>query len=59
MKRKKEPASDGYAFTFHGSFTARGKAEARAKKRDGFVISRVPRGMRKRRYIVMTERVPF
>jgi len=58
MKRKK-PASDGYAFTFHGSYTSKDKAESKAKRRDGFVISRVPRGRRKRRYIVLTERMPF
>ncbi len=44
---------------FHGSFTDKGKAETKAKKRGGFMISRIPRGMRKRRYIVLTERVPF
>ena len=59
MKRKKKPATDGYAYTFHGSFTSKAKAENKAKKRDGFLISRVPRGTNKRRYIVLTERVPF
>jgi hypothetical protein len=59
MKRKKKPATDGYAYTFHGSFTSKAKAESKAKKRDGFLISRVPRGTSKRRYIVLTERVPF
>ena len=44
---------------FHGSYNSKDKAEAKAKKRGGFLISRVPRGMRKRRYIVLTERVPF
>jgi hypothetical protein len=59
MKRKRKPAGEGYAFMFHGSYTAKNKAEAKAKKREGFVISRVPRGTHKRRYIVLTERVPF
>ena len=59
MKRKKRPATEGYAYTFHGSFSSKQKAESKAKKRDGFLISRVPRGMNKRRYIVLTERVPF
>lgn len=59
MKRKKKPATDGYAYAFHGSFTSKAKAESKAKKRDGFLISRVPRGTNKRRYIVLTERVPF
>lgn len=59
MKRKKKPAGEGYAFTFHGSYTAKDKAESKAQKRGGFVISRVPHGMRKRRYIVLAERVPF
>ena len=59
MKRKSKPASEGYAFMFHGSYSAKAKAEAKAKKRGGFLISRIPRGMRKRRYIVLTERVPF
>ena len=59
MKRKKQPAGEGYAYTFHGSYSAKAKAERKARKRDGFVISRVPRGTRKRRYIVLTERVPF
>lgn len=58
MKRNR-PASDGYAFTFHGSYMSKDKAEKKAKRRGGFVISRFPRGMKKRRYIVMTERVPF
>jgi hypothetical protein len=58
MKRKKKPAGEGYAYMFHGSFTSKDKAEAKARKRDGFLISRVPRGMKKRRYIVLTERVP-
>lgn len=59
MKRKKRPASEGFAFTFHGSYSSRERAESKAKKRGGFLISRIPRGMRKRRYIVLTERVPF
>lgn len=59
MKRRKRPAGDGFAFMFHGSFRDKAKAEAKAKRRGGFLISRIPRGMRKRRYIVLTERVPF
>jgi hypothetical protein len=59
MKRNKKPAGEGYAFTFHGSYSSKEKAERKAVKRDGFLISRVPRGMKKRRYIVLTERVPF
>ena len=60
MKRKKKrPATEGYAYTSHGSFSSKEKAENKARKRDGFLISRVPRGMKTRRYIVLTERVPF
>lgn len=59
MKRKKKPAGEGFAYTFHGSYNSKQQAETKAKKRGGFLISRVPRGMRKRRYIVLTERVPF
>ena len=59
MKRKKNPAGEGYAYMFHGSFTSKDKAEVKARRRDGFLISRVPRGMKKRRYIVLTERPPF
>ncbi len=59
MKRRKKPAGEGFAYLFHGSYSSEDKAEAKAKKRGGFLISRVPRGMRKRRYIVLTERVPF
>lgn len=58
-KSRKKPAGEGYAFSFHGSYTGKEKAEAKARKRGGFVISRVPRGINKRRYIVLTERVPF
>ncbi len=59
MKRKKRPAGEGYAFTFHGSYSEKGKAETKARRRGGFLISRIPRGMKRRRYIVLTERVPF
>jgi hypothetical protein len=59
MKRTKRRAGEGFAYMFHGSYNSREKAEAKARKRGGFLISRVPRGMRKRRYIVLTERVPF
>jgi len=59
MKRKKKPAGEGYSFEFHGSYSEKGKAQAKAKKRGGWLISRVPRGTSKRRYIVLTERVPF
>ena len=59
MKRKKKPAGEGYAFTFHGSYSSKERAESKARKRDGFLISRIPRGMKRRRYIVLTERVPF
>jgi hypothetical protein len=59
MKRTKKKASEGYAYTFHGSYNIKARAEVKAKKRGGFFISRIPRGMRKRRYIVLTERVPF
>jgi hypothetical protein len=59
MKRKKRPAGEGYAFTFHGSYSSKEEAERKARKRDGFLISRIPRGMKRGRYIVLTERVPF
>jgi len=59
MKRKKKTAGEGYAFTFHGSYTSKEKAESKARKRGGWLISRVPRGMSKRRYIVLTQQVPF
>ena len=58
-KRKSKRASNGYAFTFHGAYSTKGDAEAKAQKRGGFFISRVPRGTHKRRYIVLTEKVPF
>lgn len=58
-RHKGKHASEGYAFTFHGSYLDKQKAEAKAEKRKGFVISRVPRGMNRRRYIVLTERTPF
>ena len=59
MRRGKKPAGEGYAFMFHGSYTSKGKAETKARKRGGLLISRVPRGMSTRRYIVLTERTPF
>ena len=59
MRRNRKRASEGYAYTFHGSYIDKQKAEAKADKRKGFVISRVPRGMNRRRYIVLTERTPF
>lgn len=59
MKRRNRPAGEGYAFEFHGSYGTKTKAERKAKKRGGFVIVRVPRRMKRRRYIVLTERVPF
>lgn len=59
MTRKRKAASDGFAFTFHGSYSSKEKAERKARRRGGFLISRIPRGTRKRRYIVLTEKVPF
>ncbi len=59
VKKQKKPASDGYAFSFHGSYLSKDAAQKKAKKRGGFVISRFPRGQRKRRYIVLAEQVPF
>jgi hypothetical protein len=59
MKRRKKTAGDGYAYAFHGSYSEKAKAQSKAKRRGGWIISRVPRGMNKRRYIVLTERVPF
>ena len=59
MKRKRKPAGEGFAYIFHGSYNSQQQAKAKAKRRGGFLISRIPRGMRKRRYIVLTERVPF
>ena len=59
MKRKKKPSGDGYAYTFHGSYSDKSKAQSKAKRRGGWLISRVPRGTSKRRYIVLTEQVPF
>ena len=59
MKRKKKPAGEGYAYEFHGSYSEKSKAESKAKRRGAWLISRVPRGPSKRRYIVLTERVPF
>lgn len=58
-KTKRKPATDGYLYEFHGSYLSKEKAKAKAKKRGGFVISRVPYRQNKRRYIVLTERVPF
>jgi hypothetical protein len=60
MKRKKhKPAGEGYAYEFHGSYSEKSKAQSKAKKRGGWLISRVPRGTSKRRFIVLTEKVPF
>ncbi len=60
MRRKrKKPAGEGYAYMFHGSFSEKDRAERKAKRRGGWLISRVPRGMSQRRYIVLTERTPF
>jgi hypothetical protein len=59
MKRKKKPAGQGYTYEFHGSYREKEKAERKARRRGGWLISRVPRGMSKRRYIVLTERTPF
>ena len=59
MKRRKKNAGEGYAFTFHGSYSSKAKAESKARKRGGWLISRVPRGTSKRRYIVLSEQVPF
>lgn len=59
MKKKHRPSGDGYAVTFHGSYNSKDKAIAKAKKRDGVVLSRLPRGMKRRRYIVITGKVPF
>ncbi len=59
MKRRQKPAGEGHAFMFHGSYSSKDRAERKARKRGGFLISRVPRGMSKRRYIVLTERTPF
>ena len=58
-RRKRKHSSEGYAYTFHGSYLDKQKAEAKAAKRRGFIISRVPRGMNRRRYIALTERTPF
>jgi len=58
-KPRRRPSSEGYAVSFHGSYRDKAPAENKAKKRGGFVISRVPRGTSKRRYIVCAERVPF
>lgn len=58
-RRKRRTAGDGTFYSFHGAFSDKSKAEAKAKKRRGFVISRVPRGQHKRRYIVLGEKVPF
>ena len=58
-KNKRRPAGEGYAYSFHGSYTDKAKAMAKARKRGGWVISRVPRLINKRRYIVIAESVPF
>jgi hypothetical protein len=58
-RKRKKPAGEGYAYTFHGSYSEKSKAKSKAKKRGGWLISRVPRGTSRRRYIVLTERVPF
>lgn len=58
-KKRRRGAGEGTFYSFHGAFTNKEKAEAKAKKARGFVISRVPRGQNKRRYIVLGEKVPF
>ena len=63
--RPRRNASEGYAYSFHGSFTRKGDAEAKARKvrrelGEGWYISRKARGAGLR-YIVMgpSSGVPF
>jgi hypothetical protein len=58
-KKRKKSAGEGYAYLFHGSYTSKPRAETKAEKRGGWLITRVPRGSSKRRYIVLTERTLF
>jgi hypothetical protein len=58
-RAKRNRATEGYAFEFHGSYSNKAKAKAKAKKRKGFVVSRKISGQRGLRYVVMTERAPF
>jgi hypothetical protein len=46
-------------YMFHGSFTSKTKAEAKARARGGFFVSRKLPGRQGIRYVVMTERAPF
>ncbi len=43
MKRRKKPAGEGYAFTFHGSYTEKESRNQGSEARR-FLISRIPRG---------------
>ena len=62
-KGRKRNYGDGYAFEFHGSFTSKTKAEAKARKVGGFTVSRkVFHGPSGLRHVVMKQRdssVPF
>jgi len=37
---QEETSWEGYAYMFHGSYSSKEKAESKARKRDGFLISR-------------------
>lgn len=58
-KTRHRRATEGMGYMFHGSFTSKAKAEAKARQRDGFFVSRKLPGRRGLRYVVMTERAPF
>ena len=64
-RARKKPAGEGYGYSFHGSFTRKGDAEAKARKvrrelGEGWYISRKARGAGLR-FIVMgpSSGVPF
>jgi hypothetical protein len=58
-KTRHRRATEGMGYMFHGSFTSKTKAEAKARARGGFFVSRKLPGRQGIRYVVMTERAPF
>jgi hypothetical protein len=62
-RRRKNYPTEGTYVEFHGSYSSKGRAVAKArtvkgKYGKGWIKEVRPRGMG-RRYVVMTERVPF
>lgn len=59
-RKEKKARSDpgaGLYYSFHGAFSDKARAEAKARERGGWVLKRTIRG--RRRHIVPGEKVPF